>query len=244
MFKISVHQPQFLPWAGYWHKLAWSDLHVVMAGVQFDQSSYQHRVKLGSTWLTLPVAKHQSHTMLADVVLAEGYDRALKKIARTLRDRCMSKANPFGDRLGDIVAKLETWNHKHLLDLDVYLMQSVGMLLGLECTVSIDTMVRSKGKREDLDDLLAVHAKGRQFVYLSGSGAREYMHFRSLKQPAATWFQAPKPSLSFDTIVQLIAQERDPLSVIRAAGMWQSEEGQIDGSALAETGAGVGPALR
>jgi len=56
---VSIHQPAYLPWLGYFHRIAISDVHVVLDHVQFEKNSFINRNKIrtadGWCWLTLPV---------------------------------------------------------------------------------------------------------------------------------------------------------------------------------------------
>ena len=56
---VSINQPGYLPWLGYFHRIAISDLHVVLDQVQFEKNSVTNRNKIktptGWNWLTVPV---------------------------------------------------------------------------------------------------------------------------------------------------------------------------------------------
>jgi WbqC-like protein family len=56
---VSIHQPAYLPWLGYFHAIAASDLHIVLDHVQFEKNSFINRNKIrtkeGWSWLTVPV---------------------------------------------------------------------------------------------------------------------------------------------------------------------------------------------
>ena len=56
---VSINQPAYLPWLGYFHRIAISDLHIVLNHVQFEKNSFTNRNKVrtsnGSCWLTVPV---------------------------------------------------------------------------------------------------------------------------------------------------------------------------------------------
>jgi hypothetical protein len=56
---VSINQPAYLPWLGYFHRIAISDLHIVLDHVQFEKNSYTNRNKIrtpqGWNWLTVPV---------------------------------------------------------------------------------------------------------------------------------------------------------------------------------------------
>jgi hypothetical protein len=65
---ISIHQPAYLPWLGYFDKIKKSDLFIILDTVQFQKNSYQNRnvifsKNLEKIWLTVPVKKDSSKTI-------------------------------------------------------------------------------------------------------------------------------------------------------------------------------------
>ena len=56
---VSINQPAYLPWLGYFQRIAVSDVHVVLDDVQFEKNSFVNRNRVraagGATWLTVPV---------------------------------------------------------------------------------------------------------------------------------------------------------------------------------------------
>ena len=56
---LSISQPAYLPWLGYFDRIAASDAHIVLDHVQFEKNSYVNRNKIrtkkGWSWLTVPV---------------------------------------------------------------------------------------------------------------------------------------------------------------------------------------------
>jgi hypothetical protein len=62
---LSAHQPVYLPWLGFLHKVRVSDLFVLMDDVKYSRNSVYARNRIRSTngsarWLTVPVT-HDSH---------------------------------------------------------------------------------------------------------------------------------------------------------------------------------------
>jgi len=58
--RIAIHQPNFLPWLGFFAKMARSDIFVLLDDVQFSKGSFTNRVRIGGAggearWLTVPV---------------------------------------------------------------------------------------------------------------------------------------------------------------------------------------------
>lgn len=56
---VSINQPAYLPWLGYFHRIGSSDLHIVLDHVQFEKNSFTNRNKVrtnqGWCWLTVPL---------------------------------------------------------------------------------------------------------------------------------------------------------------------------------------------
>ena len=56
---VSIHQPQYLPWLGYFDKIERSDAFVFLDNVQFKKNEWQNRNKVKTDqrwqWLTIPV---------------------------------------------------------------------------------------------------------------------------------------------------------------------------------------------
>jgi hypothetical protein len=60
--RVTIHQPQFLPWLGYLDKIDQADLFIMLDTVQFKKNEWQNRNRIrtakGWQWLTVPVLQH------------------------------------------------------------------------------------------------------------------------------------------------------------------------------------------
>ncbi|MDH5414101.1 MAG: WbqC family protein, partial [Flavobacteriaceae bacterium] len=58
---FSCHQPNFLPWVGYFHKIYNSDIFVLLDEVQYPKNSVANRNKIksaqGDQFITVPITK-------------------------------------------------------------------------------------------------------------------------------------------------------------------------------------------
>ena len=56
---VTIHQPNFAPWTGYFDKMTKADVFVLLDTVPFTKGGFQNRVKIkgpgGPQWLTIPV---------------------------------------------------------------------------------------------------------------------------------------------------------------------------------------------
>lgn len=92
---VSVHQPHFLPWLGYFNKALSSDVFVLLHTVQYRKNYYQNRTRIRNVdgqplWLTLPVHAHLG-MRIDEVRIAE--PRWRERVTKTV-EQCYRKT-PF-----------------------------------------------------------------------------------------------------------------------------------------------------
>lgn len=67
---VAIHQPHFLPWLGYLHRMASVDLFVLLDHVQFERRNYQNRTMIRvngeARWLTVPVVQRSQKERIVD----------------------------------------------------------------------------------------------------------------------------------------------------------------------------------
>jgi hypothetical protein len=67
---VAIHQPHFLPWLGYLHRMAQVDLFVILDHVQFERRNYQNRTMIRMNgeprWLTVPVLQRSQKERIVD----------------------------------------------------------------------------------------------------------------------------------------------------------------------------------
>lgn len=69
--KIAIHQPNYLPYLGFFDKMKQSDIFVIYDDAQFNKEDFQHRNKIriyqGWKYLTVPVEK--KHIPIKDIMI-------------------------------------------------------------------------------------------------------------------------------------------------------------------------------
>ena len=178
---VAIHQPNFLPWLGWFDKLARADVFVLLDHVQFPRSGHgewMNRVRFlfhGSpAWATVPIQRRGVRQIREVAIDDEQPWRA--KLLKTF-EASYAKAPAFEEARAvvDDVFAHETDN---LVDLNEHGIGLIAALLGLDTTHVIRSSsldVRGSGS-----DLLAeiTRAVGGD-VYLSGGGADEYQREES-----------------------------------------------------------------
>jgi len=94
---VAIHQPEHMPWLGFFEKLLRADVFVLLDDVQFSKGDFQNRNRVkgrgGAQWLTVPVA-HRFGQKINEVGIAGGAWR--EKHWKTLRS-CYARAAHFGE---------------------------------------------------------------------------------------------------------------------------------------------------
>lgn len=75
---VTVHQPHFMPWLGYLHRMAKADLFVILDHVQFERRNYQNRTMIlvngEPRWLTVPVVQRSQKERIVEKEIDNGLE--------------------------------------------------------------------------------------------------------------------------------------------------------------------------
>lgn len=199
MTKLSSHQPNLLPWAGFWHRVLRSDMHVVSSGVDFCPRDYQHRVKLHGSFITLPVSTKKGPIKAVE-------HGSLEPLIQRIERELMVRRYPFHSRLVPMLGILS--RHKDggsLTDLCLQAYLEIGRLLGYQGSFVVSDQVEGESKsvrlRNRLESLVP------DFDYLAGKGTASYLD-QSFGHDV--WVQHPVGPVADETVLQLIASDPDP----------------------------------
>lgn len=172
MTTAAVHQPQYLPYLGFFHKIARADVFVVLDDVQFHRRGLQHRNRIktsqGWQWLTVPVGG-ASHEVIRDVRLSPEAWQQRHRRALTLNYARAPYFEEYGPGILDLLER--PWDR--LVDLDMALLEWAMGALGISTPIVDASSLGAMGQRSELLVSLcrAVGATG----YLSGPGGVRYM---------------------------------------------------------------------
>jgi len=176
---IACHQPNFLPWLGYFAKIFHADVFLLLDDVQFTQGHGKHnwttRVRIltqsGPHWLSVPVKRTGKGKQLINEVKIDTADkRWLRKTLLTVEQsyRKTKYFEQYYDGLKEILAE----GHEFIAELNIKLVMWLIDILGISAKThrSSDFSVTSASNQRLVD--LTKSVGGR--VYLSGDGADDY----------------------------------------------------------------------
>ncbi len=172
---VTIHQPDFLPWRGFFDRLRQADLFVVLDDVQFLRRGWHHRDRVktqkGSVWLTVPtLRKGMFHQLIRDVRIDNSSDWRRKHLGVI---RASYAKAPF---FKQIFAGFETVygrGHEFLIDLcmDLIYWAMTWLDIETECVFASDLNAPGASTQRLVNICAGVGAD----TYLTGTGSRNYL---------------------------------------------------------------------
>ena len=183
MTVVAIHQPQFLPWLGYFDKLDRSDVFCLLDTVQYKKNEFQNRNRIktadGWQWLTVPVT-YRFPQRIYEVGVNQTVDWQRKHL-QALKTN-YSKAPHFGT----YIARFEEFyqqSYELLAEINVACIRLLMDLLGLKQKVVLSSSLQVETEDPTLRLVEICQALDGD-TYLSGRDGAKYMDedmFRSHK---------------------------------------------------------------
>jgi hypothetical protein len=171
--RVAIHQPQFLPYPGFFHKLGLVDKLVVMDSAQYDRR-FTNRNRIlapqGPVWLTVPIDKSQKFRKNMEVKVNNSLPwrgEHWKKISYSYKN-----ASWF-DSYGPYFESLYQRHHDLLIDLDLETTKQVMAWLGLEVPVELESELGVGG--DGTQRLVNICKATGADTYVSGIGGKNYI---------------------------------------------------------------------
>lgn len=171
--KVAIHQPQFFPYAGFFHKLGCADAFVIMDDVQYDKR-FTNRNRIlapqGPMWLTVPIDKADkfSSNMTVEV------NNALPWRAEHWKKLTYSyKNSAFFHSYREYFEDLYQRQHNLLFDLNLETTKAVMGWLGIDIPIVRESQLGVTG--EGTQRLVNVCRAMGADTYVSGVGGKDYM---------------------------------------------------------------------
>lgn len=172
---ISIMQPTYLPWTGYFNLITKVALFILLDDVEFSYQSWQQRNRIvanaAATYLTVPVlTKGRSRQLIREVEVDDSKHWRRKHI-QTLRQayaRC-----PAGGEVTALVESVLNQGQPLLADINMEVIRQICRELGIACGLRRSSELQVEGERSErlVEICRRVGAAG----YLSPVGSRDYI---------------------------------------------------------------------
>lgn len=170
---VAAHQPQFIPWLGYFDKMLQCDLFVLLDDVQFKKNEWQNRNKIwsreGGQWLTVPVIHHFPSEIRE--VSINNTSAWKHKHAATLRQTYAHAR--FFDNVWPVWQKMYDADRTTLLDINLYSIDRLREALEVKTPMRLSSELGVEGR--STERLVNLCGKLGADTYLAGAGGKDYM---------------------------------------------------------------------
>ncbi len=171
---VAVHQPQYLPWLGYFDKINRADVFVLLDNVQFKKNEWQNRNKIktaqGWQWLTVPVT--YKYPQLINEVAINPTVRWQEKHRKAILTN-YARA-PHNDCLEEFFEGIFSHSWQFISELNADAVRSLMKVLGIDTALFIASEL-GKFPQDPDERLIAITKHFGADTYLAGSGGRKYM---------------------------------------------------------------------
>lgn len=172
---VTIHQPEHMPWLGFFDKVRHADTFVLLDNAQFEKNYFQNRNKIrtqkGWSWVTVPVITKGRYPQLINQVEINNNVRWGKKCWMSISMN-YSKAS-FFPQYNNFLKSIYDREWTSLADLNEEIIRYIIHVLGIEVEIIRASELGVTGRRTDL--LLEICQKLNADVYLSGISGKDYL---------------------------------------------------------------------
>jgi hypothetical protein len=173
---ISIYQPVFFPWLGFFHKLHFADTWIVLDDCKAIKQSWMNRVYIKTnkdkSWLTVPVYfKHRSHQLVREMRIDYQHRWVVKHI-RTIKQYYGNA--PYFDEIYEVFMKVLEKRPKFLIDLDMDGILKIIDLLSINIKIKFSSKldyINSDGTQRLINIIKTVDGES----YFCGMGSDSYL---------------------------------------------------------------------
>lgn len=173
---VCIHQPNYLPWLGFFDKIAKSNLFVAFDSVEYSNgrpltNRNRIRTRAGSTWITVPI-RHQFPSLIKDVGIDwEHQETWPEKHLNLIRENY--RRAPY---VSDVLEILQqTYDHRPslLADLNLELIERILSMIGIQTRIVRSSTLNAVGAKTELICAICREVGASRYVFGEG-GSLEF----------------------------------------------------------------------
>jgi len=173
---VGIHQPNYLPWLGYMHKIYHSDIFIFFDNTQVPRGSFFNRVNIlagGKAYLlTVPIKSSGDLNLMIKDCQINNNIKWKKKHWSTIKYSYQKAAyfEKYADKFKELIFK----DYENLAEFNIDLIKLLTDCFGIkDKKFIVGSSLNVKGTKNQL--LINMLKKVGATTYLSGTGAKEYM---------------------------------------------------------------------
>lgn len=176
----AVHQPQYLPWLGYFDKIDRADVFVLLDTVQYKKNEWQNRNRIktatGPQWVTVPVL-YRFGQLIREVEInnKERWQHKHRQALVTNYARA-----PYRDLLNPLLKEILEQPWEKIAPLNIMVVRRLCELIGIKTPIYVASELGNFPEDPD-ERLISITKYFGADTYLAGSGGRSYMNLEAYK---------------------------------------------------------------
>ncbi len=176
---ISIHQPNYLPWIGYFYKIWASDIFILHDNVEYTKHSFTKRVfirKYPATseqdYIIVPLKRHSDFALISDLKICQEQNWQQKQINKIYY--VYHKAPFFNDYFPTLERSILSGRDlTYLAEFNKNLIFDILSFLNIDRKIVLSSELPIRGFQADEYNAELVGYMGGD-LYMSGTGAKKY----------------------------------------------------------------------
>ena len=183
---VSIHQPNYMPWLGFFDKVKQSDIFVVFDDVQFPRGKnhFGHRNKIktntGTKWLTVPIKNKSDMVSFNDTII--NYDTDWQdKHCKLMID--FYNNTPYFSEYHFPIFNIIQEQHSSLTELSVKLIKYFMKELNIDTEIVYSSSISGLGLSGS-DKIFSIleNTRAKSYITGSGPGSKRYIDEEEFKK--------------------------------------------------------------
>ncbi len=185
---VTIHQPNYMPWAGLFHKWLISDAFIILDTVQYHKNEWQNRNRIktanGAQWITVPVSYRFPQTIQQVEIASANWSR--KQVAAI--EQAYARA-PYLELYWPELKRVLSKPWKQVAELNRAVIQTLGGMLGCSAPLYLASEMETVST-DPTGRLISLCQELNGDAYLSGREGRGYLQAERFNDAGIDlWFQ-------------------------------------------------------
>jgi hypothetical protein len=174
--RIGVHQPNYLPWLGYFRKMAICDIFVFFDDVQFEKRGYTNRANIrigeGSKLLTQPIVKcSRIESNIANLMFSS-HDRWRENHKRSIEMNY--RRRPFYNEVLNFIEEIYSGQQQDLAGFNIRAINLLSERLSIKAVFLRSSNLDYSRDGSASEKIASICSTLRGNIYCSGKGGKKY----------------------------------------------------------------------
>jgi len=173
--KVSVHQPQYLPWLGYFDKIINSDIFVFLDCVQYKHREFQNRNRIrtqkGWMWLTVPVITHNAREQLVSQTKINNAFPWQRRHLNAIKNSYGK--TPYFEKYFPFFENIYNKKWDRLIELNLTIINYILCQLRVKTNIMFESDIKTSST--GTNRIIEICKKINADTYLSGIGGKNYL---------------------------------------------------------------------